>query len=101
MVVQHLDRSALEQYLRFSYPPYGSVLLGEEQPTFPEFSFDVMSGRSKEAYLEELLQSEYPISVLEQYVLSINALSKDNMEITEDSIMAAGTYILIRMNFCS
>lgn len=56
MVVQHLDRSALEQYLRFSYPPYGSVLLGEEQPTFPEFSFDVMSGRSKEAYLEELLQ---------------------------------------------
>lgn len=51
--------------------------------------------------LEELLESEYPISVLEQYVLSINALSKDNMEITEDSIMAAGTYILIRMNFCS
>jgi len=51
--------------------------------------------------LEELLESEYPISVLEQYVLSINALSKDNMEITEDNIMAAGAYILIRMNFCS
>lgn len=51
--------------------------------------------------LEELLLSEYPISVLEQYVLSINALSKDNMEITEDNIMAAGAYILIRMNFCS
>ena len=51
--------------------------------------------------LEELLLSEYPISVLEQYVLSINALSKDNMEITEDSIMAAATYILMRMNFCS
>lgn len=51
--------------------------------------------------LEELLLSEYPISVLEQYVLSINALSKDNMEITEDDIMAAATYILVRMNFCS
>ncbi len=51
--------------------------------------------------LEELLLSEYPISVLEQYVLSINALSKDNMEITEDNIMAAATYILMRMNFCS
>lgn len=51
--------------------------------------------------LEELLLSEYPVTVLEQYVLSINALSKDNMEITEDNIMAAGAYILIRMNFCS
>ena len=51
--------------------------------------------------LEELLESEYPISVLEQYVLSINALSKNNTEITEDDIMAAGAYILIRMNFCS
>lgn len=51
--------------------------------------------------LEELLLSEYPVTVLEQYVLSINALSKDNMEITEDSIMAAATYILMRMNFCS
>lgn len=51
--------------------------------------------------LEELLLSEYPMSVLEQYVLSINALSKDNMEITENSIMAAATYILMRMNFCS
>ena len=51
--------------------------------------------------LEELLLSEYPISVLEQYVLSINALSKNNTEITEDDIMAAGAYILIRMNFCS
>ena len=51
--------------------------------------------------LEELLVSKYPISVLEQYVLSINALSKNNTEITEDDIMAAGAYILIRMNFCS
>lgn len=51
--------------------------------------------------LEELLQSEYPISVLEQYVLSINALTKNNAEIKEDDIMAAATYILVRMNFCS
>ena len=51
--------------------------------------------------LEELLQSEYPISVLEQYVLSINALSKNNTEITENGIMAAATYILMRMNFCA
>ena len=51
--------------------------------------------------LEELLLSEYPVTVLEQYVLSINALSKNNMEITENSIMAAATYILMRMNFCS
>lgn len=51
--------------------------------------------------LEELLQSEYPISVLEQYVLSINALTKNNTEITEDDIMGVAGYILMRMNFCS
>lgn len=56
MVRQHLDRGALEQYLRFSYPPYGSVLLGEVQSPCPELSFEVVEGRPKAAYLEELLQ---------------------------------------------
>ena len=51
--------------------------------------------------LEELLQSKYPISVLEQYVLSINALTKNNKEIKEDDIMGCACYILMRMNFCS
>ena len=50
--------------------------------------------------LQELLNSEYPIEVLEQYVLSINALSS-NRQITDDDIMGAACYILMRMNFCS
>lgn len=50
--------------------------------------------------LQELLNSEYPIEVLEQYVLSINSLSS-NRQITEDDIMGAACYILMRMNFCS
>ena len=56
MVRQHVDRSALEQYLRFSYPPYGSVLLGEERSPYPELSFELVEERPKESYLEELLQ---------------------------------------------
>ncbi len=55
MPTQNLDPKAIEQYLRFSYPPSGTVLQGGKRTQCPEIRFDSDKDRSKEEYLEELL----------------------------------------------
>ncbi len=52
---RQLDSRALEHYLRFSYVPDFSLLVGKDATSDPPICFNVVDGRSKEAYLEELL----------------------------------------------
>ena len=55
MPTQNLDPKAIEQYLRFSYPPSGTVLQGGKRTQCPEIRFDYDKDRSKKEYLDELL----------------------------------------------
>ncbi|MBR3224368.1 MAG: asparagine synthase C-terminal domain-containing protein [Atopobiaceae bacterium] len=56
MTKPSLDPKALEQYLRFSYPVDGSLFQGQKKAPVPEVRFSVTPGRSKDDYLQELLQ---------------------------------------------
>ena len=56
MTKPSVDPKALLQYLRFSYPVDGSVLMGHKTSPVPEVRFNVTSGRNKGDYLQELLQ---------------------------------------------